>query len=206
MIKKKNQVIKVFVDLDKTLLPFDTFIPTWKLILKSGRTPFFRTLVPGNGFKSLPKQLQASCFRGDSMETYFFVFSKMADHYIDKIDLEVKSWAERLSKDKANIHIVTGSLTALADGFSRRLNWGKSIGTEVEIRNGVINGRLKGQIIKGHQKLFAVRKIFSLKDEDFKACAATGDSYEDRYLMEMCSLRYFPKKSSNRLVRYFNLK
>jgi len=200
----KDKIIKVFIDLDNTLLPFDSLIPTWKAIIKSGRIPSFPNGAFRKGFKSIPKHLMVSCFMGNPIEEYLSFFSKLANHFADKTDPEVKGWAEGLLKDKAHIHIVTGSLVPLADGISKNLSWGKIIGTDVEIKNGILTGKLKSNPIKGYQKLIAVKNTFHLNDEDFRFCAAAGDSYSDRYLMEHCSLKYFPTKTSKRLISYFS--
>jgi 4-hydroxybenzoate polyprenyltransferase len=37
----------------------------------------------------------------------------------------------------------------------------------------------------------------------FRFIGAVSDSYSDRYLLEECSLRYFPINASRRLTRYF---
>ena len=199
----KDKIIKIFVDLDNTLLPFDSLIPSWKIILKSGKKPSFLNGTFRKGFRSIPKQIMVSCFRGIPIEEYVSFFYELANHFAERIDLEVKWWAESLLKDKTDIHIVTGSLIPLADGISKNLGWGKSIGTDVEIKNGILTGKLKSYPIKGYQKLNAVKNTFYLEDEDFQLCAAAGDSYSDRYLLERCSLKYFPPKTSKRLISYF---
>ena len=101
------------------------------------------------------------------------------------------------------IHILTGSFLPLAAGISDHLGWGQSIGTEVEIRSGRLTGKLSTPAIKGYQKVKSIKRVFKIKDQHFRFFAAAGDSYSDRYLLEKCALRYFPRNTSRRLIRYF---
>ena len=131
-----------------------------------------------------------------------FLFDQ-ARSLANDIDPSVKSWSEGLVLDKSHIHILTGSFLPLAAGISDHLGWGRSIGTDVEVRNGRLTGKLSTPAIKGEQKVKAIKQILKLRDYHFRFFAAAGDSYGDRYLLEKCSLRYFPRNASGRLIRYF---
>lgn len=197
-------ICKVFVDLDNSLLPFDTVVPAWKQIIKKKVRPNVTKISIKYGVKNIAKSIMVSCFTEFQEEEYRAFFYELAEKVIKHIDLDVKMWSESLVQDKLNIHIVTGSLLPLAEGIAGYLGWGKSVGTEAETERGLLTGRIKGISIKGLEKVEAIKRVFNLKEEDFKFCAAAGDSYNDRYLMEKCSLRCFPKKSSMRLIRYFS--
>ena len=197
---------KVFVDLDNTLLPFDTVIPVWREILKGGLIPKVSRISLRFGTQSLPKSLMVSCFAGISMKEYNKFFLTIAQQFVYKIDFAVKNWAEDLVKDKNEIHIVTGSLSSLANAISEMLGWGQSVGTEVETKDGALTGRLNSPAVKGSQKVDAIRNVLRFENDEFYFCAAAGDSYGDRHLLQKCSLQYFPKKTSDRLKKYFNKK
>ena len=57
-----NIVQRVFVDLDNTLLPFDTLWPVWKAILAAGLRPNLTKVTLHLGFQSIAKSIMASCF------------------------------------------------------------------------------------------------------------------------------------------------
>jgi phosphoserine phosphatase len=193
----------VFVDLDNTLLPFDTLWSVWKAILVAGLKPNLSKMTLHLGIQSIPKSFMASCFSEMPFQEYQAFLFNLSENFTSNIDPSVKCWSENLVTDKSHIHILTGSFLTLAEGISDHLGWGISIGTDVEIRSGKLTGKLSTPAIKGHQKVKAIKRIFKLKDHQFRFFAAAGDSYEDRYLLEKCSLRYFPRKASRRLVRYF---
>jgi phosphoserine phosphatase len=194
---------KVFVDLDNTLLPFDTVWPVWKAILAGGLRPNLCGMTLRFGTRSIAKSLMASCFAGMPFQEYEAFFFNLAENFTNHIDPSVKCWSESLVTDKSHIHILTGSFLTLAVRISDYLGWGRSIGTDVEVRSGRLTGKLNSPAIKGDQKVKAIKRIFQLKDHHFRFFAAAGDSYEDRHLMEKCSLRYFPQNASKRLIRYF---
>jgi len=198
-----EKVHRVFVDLDNTLLPFDTLLPVWKAILASGLKPNLSKVTLHFGYQSIAKSLMASCFAGMPFQDYKEFFYDLAGSFSDDVDPSVKCWSEGLVADKSHIHILTGSFLTLAAGISDDLGWGRSIGTDVEVRSGMLTGKLSTPAIKGFQKVKAIKRVFKLKDHHFRFFAAAGDSYGDRYLMEKCSLRYFPKNASRRLIGYF---
>ena len=184
-------------------MPFDTLWPVWKAILSAGLKPNLSKVTLRLGFQSIPKSLMVSCFAGMPVEEYKTFLFDQARSFRNDIDLSVKCWSEGLVSDKSHIHILTGSFLPLAEWISDHLGWGRSIGTDVEVRSGKLTGKLSIPALKGDLKVKAIKRIFELKDHHFRFFAAAGDSYGDRYLMEKCSLRYFPKNASKRLVRYF---
>ena len=194
---------RVFVDLDNTLLPFDTLFPVWKAILAAGLRPNLSKVTLQLGFQSIAKSLMASCFAGMPIQEYRTFLLDVASSFANDIDSSVKCWSEGLVSDRYRIHILTGSFLPLAAGISDHLGWGQSVGTNVEIRSGRLTGKLSTPAIKGYQKVKAIKRVFKLKDHHFQFLAAAGDSYSDRYLLEKCSLRYFPRNASRRLMRYF---
>jgi phosphoserine phosphatase len=200
------KVHRVFVDLDNTLLPFDTLWPVWKAILTAGLKPNLSKVTLDLGLQSIAKSFMASCFTGLSIQEYKAFLFDLSKSFLNDVDPSVKCWSESLVPDKSHIHILTGSFLTLAAGISDHLGWGKSIGTDVEIRSGRLTGKLSTPTIKGDQKVKAIKRVFKLRDYHFRFFAAAGDSYGDRFLLEKCSLRYFPKNASRRLVRYFGSK
>ena len=196
-------VHRVFVDLDNTLLPFDTLWPIWKATLAAGLRPKLSKVSLNFGLQSIPKSLMASCFTGMPIQEYKTFLFDQAQSFINGIDSSVKLWAEGLVSDKSNIHILSGSFLSIAEGISNHLGWGRSIGTDVEVKYGRLTGKLCTPAIKGDQKVRSIKKIFNFKDHHFRYFAAAGDAYGDRFLLEKCSLRYFPKNASKRLIKYF---
>ena len=138
-----------------------------------------------------------------SLEDYTVFLFNLARRFTDDIDPSVKCWSEGLVSNKSHIHILTGSFLLLATGISNHLGWGRSIGTDLEVRSGRLTGKLSTPAIKGYQKVKTIKRVFKLEDHHFRFLAAAGDSYGDRYLLEKCSLRYFPRNTSRRLIKYF---
>jgi len=198
-----EKIHRVFVDLDNTLLPFDTLWPVWKAMLVAGLRPKLTKMSFHLGSQSIAKSIMASCFSEMPFEDYKVFLLGLAENFAKDIDPSVKCWSESLVPDKSHIHILTGSFLTLAAGISDYLGWGRSIGTDVEVKSGSLTGKLSAPAIKGQQKVNAIKRVFELKDHHFRFFAAAGDSYGDRYLLEKCSLRYFPKNASRRLIRYF---
>jgi HAD superfamily phosphoserine phosphatase-like hydrolase len=198
-----ERIQRVFIDLDKTLLPFDTLWPVWKAMLVAGLRPKLSKLTFHYGPQSIAKSIMASCFADMPFREYKAFLFGLADRFAKDIDPSVKLWSESLVPDKSHIHILTGSFLTLAAGISHYLGWGRCIGTDVEIRSGKLTGKLSTPAIKGDQKIKAIKRVFKSKDDHFRFFAAAGDSYGDRFLLEKCSLRFFPKDASKRLMRYF---
>ena len=196
-------VQRVFVDLDNTLLPFDTLWPVWKAILAAGLRPRSSKVSLNLGMQSIPKSIMASCFAGMAIQEYNAFFFDQAQSFLNDIDSSVKFWSEGIVSDKSKIHILSGSFLPLVEGISNHLGWGRSIGTDVEVISGRVTGKLSTPAIKGDQKVESIKKVFNFKDHHFRYFAAAGDAYGDRLLLEKCSLRYFPKNASRRLIRYF---
>ena len=202
-VKCKTESYRVFVDLDDTLLPFDTVFPVWKSMLKRRLFPILSKDLFINGLKNLPKKLMVSCFTGMELIEYEEIFVDLANRFHKDIDLSVVQWAEGLVSEKSKIHIVTGSLLPLAKGISIKLGWGECIGTKAEIKNSILTGRLDGFPVKGKEKILAIKKKFQINDNEFRDCSAAGDSFGDRYLMEICGQRFFPPNTSRRLKKHF---
>jgi len=172
-------------------------------MLVAGLRPNLFKIMFNLGSQSIAKSIMASCFSGMSFQEYEAFLFDLAKSFVKDIDPSVKYWSEGLVSDKSHIHILTGSFLTLAAGISDHLGWGKSIGTDVEVKSGKLTGKLSTPAIKGDQKVKAIKRIFNLKDNHFRFFAAAGDSYGDRFLLEKCSLRYFPKNASKRLIGYF---
>jgi len=155
-----EKVHRVFVDLDNTLLPFDTLWPVWKAILAAGLRPSLSKVSLQLGFQSIAKSFMASCFAGMPIQEYKAFFLDLAKSFANDIDPSVKCWSEGLVSDKSHIHILTGSFLTLAAGISDHLGWGRSIGTDVEVKSGRLTGKLSTPAIKGNQKVKAIKRIF----------------------------------------------
>jgi hypothetical protein len=69
-----EMVHRIFVDLDNTLLPFDTLRPVWKAILAAGLRPNLSKVTSQLGFQSIAKSLMASCFAGIPFQEYKVFF------------------------------------------------------------------------------------------------------------------------------------
>ena len=87
---------RVFVDLDNTLLPFDTLWPVWKAILAAGLRPHLSKVSLHLGLQSIAKSLMASCFAGMPIEEYKAFFFDLAESFANDIDPSVKCWSEGL--------------------------------------------------------------------------------------------------------------
>ena len=199
-------IYRVFVDLDNTLLPFDTLWPVWRSILAAGLWPKLSKVTLKLGWKSIAKSLMVSCFTNMPVQKYKVFLLNQARSFTNDIDPAVKIWSEGLVSDKSHIHILTGSFLPLAEGVANHLGWGRSIGTDVEVRSERLTGKLSTPAIKGYQKVTSVKQIFKLEEHHFRYLAAAGDSYGDRFLLEKCSIRYFPKNASRRLIQHFAAK
>jgi len=156
------------------------------------------------GLQSIAKSFMASCFTGMPVDKYESFFFDLAERFVKDIDTDIAEWSEGLVPVNSRIHILTGSFLPLAEGISNHLGWGHSLGTEVEIKSEKLTGNLAAPALKGREKIEAIKNKFNLEDSHFRYLASAGDSFGDRFLLEKCSLRYFPKKASKRLIKYFS--
>lgn len=97
---------------------------------------------------------------------------------------------KRLKDHQAKGHkviIVSGMLTRCAELFKEHLGIEAAIGTEPEFKNGSYTGQTVPPAISGTVKVDKIRELVSSRgwDVDWAASYAYGDSFADRYMLEL---------------------
>ena len=94
---------------------------------------------------------------------------------------------ERIDFHKKNYHeivLISKSCKFLVDTIKDYLKVSLSIATELEVKNQVLTGKIKGNIIHGKEKLRVVEEIALKKDWNLKESYAYGDHISDLPLLK----------------------
>lgn len=106
--------------------------------------------------------------------------NEVYDHYISP-----KLWPESVAL--ANDHLarghevwlITATPTAIAKVIAGRLGLSGALGTEIEAVDGVLTGRLVGEVLHGGRKADAARALTARLGADLRECWAYSDSRND---------------------------
>ncbi len=87
-------------------------------------------------------------------------------------------------KQGHEVILVSKSIKNLIEIIKDYLQLPFSIATELEVKDGVLTGKIKGNVIHGEEKLMAVKRLILEKNWDLKESYAYGDHYSDLPLLE----------------------
>ena len=116
------------------------------------------------------------------------VFEWIADEYL--LPTLRSNALERLRYHQMQGHrvmIVSGMFTSCLELISNQLGVSDWVGTQIELNNGRITGRVLPPVIKGIDKVEQVRRYFADRKlkVDWASSFAYGDSYSDHDMLEM---------------------
>lgn len=83
------------------------------------------------------------------------------------------------------VWLVTATPEELADVISRRLGFTGALGTRTEVRDGILTGRLIGDLLHGQKKADVVRELAEREGLDLAQCTAYSDSINDMPLLSL---------------------
>lgn len=197
IITFKNHIVSpygmryAFFDIDGTLVGVGSTSVLFKYLVKK------RFISFNFYFRMLPWMLSYLVGKSD----YESSFRKSAKFLKDKKVSEIKKITKDCFNKKIKKHIfkegikkikehkkkgykivlVTLQYRELADLFKKYFKADYLISTELELKNGLITGSVKGKLCYGPEKKKKIEKF--LKGKKANNCYAYGDSYVDRFML-----------------------
>lgn len=99
------------------------------------------------------------------------------------------------------VWLITATPVAIARVIADRLGLTGALGTEIEVVDGVLTGRLIGHILHGEHKAFAATALARRIDANLAECWAYSDSYNDIPLLNLVGNRVVVNPDAG-LARY----
>jgi HAD superfamily hydrolase (TIGR01490 family) len=97
----------------------------------------------------------------------------------DRIWSGTRALADMHVQAGQRVWLVTATPVELAQIIARRLGLSGALGTVAESENGVLTGRLVGELLHGKAKAHAVRALAAREGLDLRRCTAYSDSVND---------------------------
>lgn len=99
-----------------------------------------------------------------------------------------RAFLDDLAARKYQRILLTGALQPIAESVANQLGLEGALGTRVEVRDGIVTGRLDGPELRGAEKR---RRVLSLQGPDciLSDCLGLGDSHEDLAFLELLGRR-----------------
>lgn len=184
----------VFVDLDSTLITGSSEKSFFLHLLRRGRLRpggLFRfalgyllhlphTIVHGPGWNRLYLSgLDAEAVRG--LATGFSQGS-----LVPRIRPAVAAELEGLRTAGDSLIILSAALEWLVEPLGRAVGADRVIGSRLQVRDGLLTGRLDGARPFGEDKLVIVKETCGREGLEPDACTAYGDSWADRHVLGYC--------------------
>jgi len=186
----QNKKIVVFFDVDDTLINGQTqklmisyFYQKKKINFTFLLKIYFWFLLYKIGFVSSGASLMIKAYKlveGIKIEEF-------KNFTLDLFEKRIKSRIYPQAIERINFHkkkgheivLLSKSCKILIDIIKDYLDVSLSIATELEVKNGILTGKIKGPIIHGEEKLKIVKKLASIKNWNLKESYAYGDHYSD---------------------------
>jgi len=86
------------------------------------------------------------------------------------------------------VGVVSGGFTFFTDYLKERLNLDYVFANELEIKDGVVTGEIKGDIIDAKHKGEILKKIAWMEGISVKQIVAVGDGANDRFMLQNAGL------------------
>jgi len=86
------------------------------------------------------------------------------------------------------VGVISGGFTFFTDYLKKKLNLDYVFANELEIEDGVVTGRIKGDIIDANRKGEIIRKIADSERISIDQVVAVGDGANDRFMLENSGL------------------
>lgn len=86
------------------------------------------------------------------------------------------------------VGVISGGFTFFTDYLKKKLNLDYVFANELEIANGVVTGKIKGEIIDANRKGEIIRRIANNEGISVDQVVAVGDGANDRFMLENSGL------------------
>jgi HAD superfamily hydrolase (TIGR01490 family) len=183
-------------DLDRTLIPGSSLVPLARQLVRRGLVPRYRmagAIVRNARFaRSGADEVSAERLLAEAMITVAGLPTGQLREGVVTAAAEVTRSIRPAMRDVVRNHVVRGDFCVLlssaphelVDEVARLADLDLGIGTRVEVRNGLLTGRLDGPFCHGSGKLARLRD--ELRDLDMTIATAYSDAGSDLPLLEAC--------------------
>ena len=187
-----------FFDFDGTITTRDSLLEIIKFL--KGRAAFYTGIL-----LNMPLFIayQINLISGDLLKekilSYFFsgipenIFQERCDLFADRILpglIRPGAVAEmdRLRKEGFELVIVSASAENWIRNFAKRLSL-ELIATKLQVKNGLITGKIEGKNCKGEQKVICIQERWDLGS--YEEIYVYGDSPADKPMMAMATRSFY---------------
>ncbi len=209
----KQEKYVVFFDLDKTLLAVNSSVPlilaaykrkllTTASLLHAVRLSLAYKLRLGNTVRIT--EAMVSWLKGIPEATV----RELSEHIVqEKLIYEIRPAIIREIKDHktrgARIVMLSASMSYTCEPIAQYLHFDDVICSAMEVVDGVFTGKPRGRICIGEEKEVRMRAYCEQTAFDLKEAWCYGDSYSDRFIMEICGnpVCVAPDKRLSRLAK-----
>jgi HAD superfamily hydrolase (TIGR01490 family) len=187
-----------FFDFDGTITTSDS-LPEIIKFLKGGTAYYTGILLNIPWFAAYLLNLISGDLLKEKICSYFFSgmpevnFQKQCDAFVDSIlpDLirpEALTEIDRLRKEGFEIAVVSASAENWIRNFAKK--WSiELIGTKLEVKDGLMTGKIEGKNCKGVQKVIRIRERWDLTA--YETIYVYGDSPADKPMMTLATRSFY---------------
>lgn len=119
--------------------------------------------------------------------------SDFKESLLDLFEKEIKARIYPQAIEKINFHrkekheiiLLSKSCKVLIDIIKDYLNLPLAIGTELEIKNGILTGKIEGKVLHGEEKVKKIKELASYNNWDLKDSYAYTDHHSDLPLLKI---------------------
>lgn len=86
------------------------------------------------------------------------------------------------------VGVISGGFTFFTDYLKKKLSLDYVFANELEIENGVVTGKIKGEIIDANRKGEIIKRIANSENIGIDQIVAVGDGANDRFMLENSGL------------------
>jgi phosphatidylglycerophosphatase C len=187
-----------FFDFDGTITTKDS-LPEIIKFLKGGSAFYTGILLNMHWFMAYKIKLISGDLLKEKILSYFFsgmpekVFQEQCDLFADRrlpglIRKGSIAEMDRLQKDDFEMVIVSASAENWIRHFAKKQSV-ELIATKLEVKNGLITGKIKGRNCKGEQKVICIKERWDLTA--FEEIYVYGDSPADKPMMALATRSFY---------------
>jgi len=195
--KQKASTPLVFVDIDNTLLAgaavFLFAIEAWrnKLLTFSDVVPamleqrHFKRRGESDHRVASIQERALSLIRGHRVEEFDRVARLTFERRISKrLFPEVIEVLDKHLDAGHKVFLISASPQGLVDVIAEKLGLNGGVGTQLDVKDGVFTGELRGRLLRGDGKRLAARALAETHSAELVECYALADSMADLSLLE----------------------
>ena len=187
-----------FFDFDGTITTKDSLLEVIKFL--KGRAAYYTGIFLNmRWFMAYHINLISGDLLKEKILSYFFsgvpenIFQEQCDLFADRVlpgMIRPGAIAEmdRLLKEGFEMAVVSASAENWIRHFTQRLSL-ELVATKLEVKNGLITGKLEGKNCKGEQKVICIKERWNLTE--YEEIYVYGDSSADKPMMALATRSFY---------------